>query len=342
MDGLEHQLIGVRLRRVPLRNLDEAEAEFAQLGLRPQRLGPGSQESWTATAQLGPLGFRATSGSGQGRVRGRAPDGGVLIQIDMGSSGPRRVAGRELGHDDIGVAFGGAEFDLVTAAQHRAVLFSLPQAVIVDAMVRRSPGAEQLVRADAQLFLSGCATAAARIRRLTGAAFRSADQPFGLQAPLFAYGDILDTLVGALLSPLERQAPGRLEVAHYHRLPIVQRVEDFMRSNLGEALTLRDLCSVARASERAVEYAFRDVYGVGAKQYLRLLRLNQVRRELHAVPPGAAMVTDIAHRHGFWHLGHFSTAYRRLFGEAPRQTRGLGEMDRGRLEPAARIARRPN
>ncbi len=342
MDGLEHQFIGLRLRRVLLNNLDDAEAEFAHLRLKPQRLGPGKGASWTASAQLGQLGFRVTSGSGQGRVRGSAPDNAVLMQIDMGSDGPRRVAGRAIDRDDIGVVFGGAEFDLVTARHHRAALFSLPQTVIMDAMVHRVPGAERLINAQAQLVLTGCAAQVTRIRALASEAFGAVDQPFGRHAPRFAYSDILDTLVGALLSPLHRQAAARLEVAHYQRLPIVRRVEEFMRSNLAEPLTLRDLCGVARASERAVEYAFRDVYGVGAKQYLRILRLNQVRRELHAVPAGAAMVTDIAYRYGFWHLGHFSTAYRRLFGHAPRQTRGLVQANYHPYGHSARAARRPN
>ena len=115
-----------------------------------------------------------------------------------------------------------------------------------------------------------------------------------------------------------------------------------MRAHLGEPLMLHDICGFARASERAVEYAFRDVYGVGAKQYLRLLRLNQVRRELNALPAGAAAVTDIAQRYGFWHLGHFSAGYRRLFGEAPRQTRGLDQASHYPYGHSAGSARRPN
>jgi AraC family ethanolamine operon transcriptional activator len=342
LDGLERQLIGLRLRRVLLRNPDEAEVEFAQLRLKSQRLGASSRESWTASAQLGPLGFRVTSGFGHGRVRGSAPKGTVLMQFDMGSDGPRRISGRAIGRDDVGVLFGGAEFDLVTAQHHRAALFSVPQAVIADAMVHRAPGVEGVIGANSQLVLTGCAPQVAKIRALAGAAFDSIDRPFAIKAPGLAYGDILDALVGALLSPWRRESTARLEVAHYQRLPIVRRVEEFMRANLGESITLRDLCSVARASERAVEYAFRDVYGVGAKQYLRLLRLNQVRRELNALPAGAAVVTDIAQRCGFWHLGHFSTGYRRLFGEAPRQTRGLGQASHYPYGHSAGSARRPN
>jgi AraC family ethanolamine operon transcriptional activator len=31
-------------------------------------------------------------------------------------------------------------------------------------------------------------------------------------------------------------------------------------------------------------------------------------------------VTEIAVRHGFWHFGHFASAYKLLFGESPSVT----------------------
>ena len=93
-----------------------------------------------------------------------------------------------------------------------------------------------------------------------------------------------------------------------------------MRANLAEPLMLHDICAAAHASERAVHYAFRDMYGVGPKQYLALLRLHRVRRDLQVLPPEPARVASTASRYGFWHMGHFSAAYRRLFGETPRRT----------------------
>ena len=313
------QVDGFHVRRVALRKPEVLEAAFARLGLGFQRLSHREGENWTASAQLGSLGFQATSTFGSGRAWGAVPAGSMIMQLDMGSEGPRRISGRMLGADDIGVAFGGTEFDIVTAERHRAVLFSLPQAAVVNAMAHRAPATEG--RLGAQLVLTGCAAESAKIRRLASAAFGSTDRPLRLPTSGHAYGEFVDALIGALLLPWEQQATARLETAHYHRLPIVRRVEAFMRSNLGEPLMLRDLCSAARASERAVEYAFRDVYGVGAKQYLKLLRLNQVRRDLIAVPPEAASIADIAGSYGFWHMGHFSTAYRRLFGETPGQRR---------------------
>ena len=95
----------------------------------------------------------------------------------------------------------------------------------------------------------------------------------------------------------------------------------FMRANIGEPIMLHKICQAARASERTVEYAFRGFYGMGAKKYLKLLRLNRVRDELLRAGSYGAAIQDVAWRAGFWHMGRFSSDYRRLFGERPTDTR---------------------
>jgi AraC family ethanolamine operon transcriptional activator len=60
---------------------------------------------------------------------------------------------------------------------------------------------------------------------------------------------------------------------------------------------------------------------MGPSQYLKFLRLNAVNHVLKSQPPEAEKISEIAERHGFWHMGHFSADYHRLFGETPQQTR---------------------
>ena len=57
---------------------------------------------------------------------------------------------------------------------------------------------------------------------------------------------------------------------------------------------------------------------VGPVAYLRMMRLNHVRRDLLATE---AAVGDVAARWGFWHLSRFAADYRSLFGELPSATR---------------------
>lgn len=81
-----------------------------------------------------------------------------------------------------------------------------------------------------------------------------------------------------------------------------------------------DLCASADVSERTLRTVFREYFGMGPMQYLKLHRLQQVRRALCADSPNTSSVKSIALAHGFWELGRFAADYRRLFGESPAET----------------------
>jgi AraC family ethanolamine operon transcriptional activator len=87
-----------------------------------------------------------------------------------------------------------------------------------------------------------------------------------------------------------------------------------------EPITVRDLCEATRVSERTLQYAFLECYGVTPKSYLQAIRLHGARRELKQSDPSTTKVTDIAFNCRFWHMGHFAADYRKQFGELPSQT----------------------
>jgi len=110
---------------------------------------------------------------------------------------------------------------------------------------------------------------------------------------------------------------------------IVQRAEDFFRKHLGEAVSISELATVAGVSEPRLRKAFHQVCMTSPKKYLRLWRLQQVRRSLHAAPHIHGAVTIAATQYGFTELGRFAAEYRTLFGEVPSQT-----IHRARRDPA--------
>jgi AraC-like DNA-binding protein len=73
-------------------------------------------------------------------------------------------------------------------------------------------------------------------------------------------------------------------------------------------------------SQRTLEYAFRDAFGLTPIGYLRLHRFHRARNCLLAARPERESVTNIAYRAGFFELGRFSGTYRSLFGERPSDT----------------------
>jgi AraC family ethanolamine operon transcriptional activator len=113
--------------------------------------------------------------------------------------------------------------------------------------------------------------------------------------------------------------PSRIESAASRRAA-VRRVEEFLDAHEAELPSLAELCAIAGVGERTLEYAFHAELGMPPIRYLRMRRLNHVRRELREAERGTTRVTDVAMRWGFWQLGRFATEYRALFGERPSQT----------------------
>ena len=98
------------------------------------------------------------------------------------------------------------------------------------------------------------------------------------------------------------------------------RVEEYLKTYPTYPHTVRELCRVAQASERTLEFAFYERYGVSPKTYLQALRLNGVRKALRVADPGTETIVTVARQWGFWHMSQFAKEYHRLFGELPSET----------------------
>jgi len=147
------------------------------------------------------------------------------------------------------------------------------------------------------------------IRRLFGSSPCDPGWPRTMERDLPAA--VLRALAGAASEI--RQPPSRVrDLAR-------RRALEYVKAHSQEALTVTDLCRAVGVSERTLEYAFRERFGMRPKAYLRAFRLNGVRRELHGAEPGTR-IADVANRWGFWHMGQFAADYRRQFGELPSES----------------------
>jgi len=123
----------------------------------------------------------------------------------------------------------------------------------------------------------------------------------------------LDTLTPTLnyqekLSPFSSRKKG------------VRQVLDYLHIHARQMPTITELCQVAGLSERSLQYGFKEYMGISPVRYLRLLRLNEVRRELMLMTQKRVKVMDVALNWGFVELGRFSGEYRQLFHELPSET----------------------
>jgi AraC-like DNA-binding protein len=128
----------------------------------------------------------------------------------------------------------------------------------------------------------------------------------------------LKTMTPALFG--EAGSKALAERARLQRHLAVIRACNFVDAHLGAPIALMDLCTAAGVSTRALEYGFRDFYGLGPMAYVRNLRLCRVRHDLLDPNRDDHSVSGAARRWSFTHMGQFSHDYRALFGEMPSMT----------------------
>jgi AraC family ethanolamine operon transcriptional activator len=140
-----------------------------------------------------------------------------------------------------------------------------------------------------------------------------------------------ETVLGAIVAMVDGNGEAAVPAPTAARCHVVERARAYMHAHIDEPITVAGLCKTLGVSRRTLQYSFQDILGLNPVRFLRALRLNGVRRELRHPPP-AATVQDAAARWGFWHLGHFVTDYRHMFGELPSETlrgRRLQRVRRG-------------
>lgn len=130
---------------------------------------------------------------------------------------------------------------------------------------------------------------------------------------------VLSSMLGVLEPVPARAAPGlRPSIKAW----IVRSARAQVLAGPDDAVSIAGLCRTLKVSRRSLQYAFEELTGMGAVQFLRNVRLNAVRREILGRPGDAEEpIAAIAARWGFWHLPRFAAYYRALFGELPSATR---------------------
>jgi len=163
---------------------------------------------------------------------------------------------------------------------------------------------------------------AARLRTFLRGIF-SVDNRSCATAPRMAPARAVSgTLVPLLASAVERFDERVVEPSKClsRRLIAVRKCEAFMRERVDATLTLLDLSELAGMRSRSLINAFEAITGCSPMDYLKRLRLNGVHRALRSANKAGTRIIDVATAWGFWHMGHFASDYRAMFGESPSQT----------------------
>ena len=99
----------------------------------------------------------------------------------------------------------------------------------------------------------------------------------------------------------------------------VKKALDLLTADLARQRSIAELAAECGVARRTLQKHFRRFLGRTPGEVLRDLRLERVRHEMLQAPPGGS-VTESAMRYGIGHLGRFSAAYSRRYGETPSAT----------------------
>jgi len=114
-------------------------------------------------------------------------------------------------------------------------------------------------------------------------------------------------------SPVKRPSLRKRDLA-------VNRIIEYVRYTPAASPELAELCRLARVSERTLQYAFKERYGISPNTFVKRWNLNSARQALLQADPEVDSVFSLAMDHGFLHQGQFAADYRVLFAELPSQT----------------------
>jgi AraC-like DNA-binding protein len=271
-------------------------------------LGPAPASHHGVRVSFGSGSFTALHTSSAGILRGSSSDDSVALLTSPPATAHPRNFSNAIGGDRCLVLGPAANLDLFVPPGGSVMIIALPAP---------SPGAGssasfahsqycELDKAQSDA-LSRCMDLLDEIRTETNSAQPARDALRRLR-------DLLRPTAMMFRDAGPRPYPQR---ARLQRHLAVIRACEFVDSHLRAPIALMDLCEAAGVSTRALEYGFRDFYGLGPMAYVRNLRLCRVRHELL---DHADSVSSAARRWSFTHMGQFSHDYRALFGEMPSKT----------------------
>lgn len=144
-------------------------------------------------------------------------------------------------------------------------------------------------------------------------------------------GSICDQMMRAALcaySRAPRPLSGSRGPARHARIFSLAR--DYIHAHLHRQISIEDIAREAGTTPRTLNRAFISIVGDTPYNFVQMLRLNLVRRDLLSNPSVMAPIHAIASRWGLREAGRFSALYQNLFGELPSETRESAGLPSGR------------
>jgi AraC-like DNA-binding protein len=262
------------------------------------------------SGQVGAIGAQLTSYSGATAIFGRSPEDGVQIAVPL--EGECTVNGWRVDTGHALVIGGGRESEFRAAPGLSFLSVFVGFDVLEELLTGADGEPPDLPEAPMDVVPLRPAVAAVWRRLAFDAAFDSSAGTVGERSALLQ-SLVVDTLAPATMGTraLPQTRAARLATARAARV--------YLDDHFRDPLRLADLAVATQCGTRTLQRGFREMYGLGPMQYLKVRRLHEARRLMAGVERVPGAVTDIAYACGLGHLGRFSGEFKSLFGRSPRE-----------------------
>ena len=106
-----------------------------------------------------------------------------------------------------------------------------------------------------------------------------------------------------------------------HYLPhYIREGRVLLQKHINDTYTIADMVEDLQISKRTIQHGFKHYLGFTPKEYQQYIRLNGIRETILSMNDPEISLSEIAAQYNYFHQGHFSTEYRKFFGETPSQT----------------------
>ncbi len=251
------------------------------------------------------------------RLLGHSPEGQVVIAVPLTRNERCAYWGRRL-ESLGGLVMMPGDLDVTFAGGHEQIV------VLIDLWLLRQhlpeSAAHALERDATNHLLSAPPKNVQRLGRSLSTLIDRANRfPGMLRHPAVTHSmtaAVFRHLASAIAAPEETSPPAPPSV----RRQGLERALACLRQTDPDSVTIPALAKAACVSQRTLEYAFREAFGLTPLAYIMMQRLHAARRDLARETPDRSTVTRVAIRHGFHHPARFAAYYRQRFGEAPSAT----------------------
>ena len=237
----------------------------------------------------------------------------VYLAIPLSADNPFRWRGIDLNADQALLYHPGQEHDYILPRNVRFMGISLGRRLFrrMGWNLDEAP----LLRMDQR----NVARLAAEANRVTQSVLRNDVSKESLEVMQERLALHLEKLLAPALNDRGAASVSPSESPRLYELACAAR-QEMLSGGLTKKLDVDQLAATVATSTRTLYRAFRHCYGVGPYEYHTLLRFQAFRRMARMEGFRRGIVTDMALEYGFSHLGRFASAYRRHYGELPRDS----------------------